>query len=141
MEAWRRATDSPILIYTSWKAQKQNTYTIEAGMLLKTKTTTECAIEGGLSCPKIHRWGGHQGAKSRDEPVVGQLGGFTPPFGEVNSALQHQTVPLPASREVCRNPWLRLREDRVERSHGVQGIYGVVDKHDCAVILPIQGEN
>ena len=40
-----------------------------------------------------------------------------------------------------RNPWLRVREDQVERSNGVHGIYGVVDKHDCAVILPIQGDN
>jgi len=45
-----------------------------------------------------------------------------------------------SSREVYRNDWLRLREDEVERSNGVRGIYGVVDKDDCAIILPIQGE-
>jgi len=45
-----------------------------------------------------------------------------------------------SSREVYRNAWLRLREDQVERSNGVRGIYGVVDKDDCAIILPIQGE-
>ena len=45
-----------------------------------------------------------------------------------------------SSREVYRNAWLRLREDEVERSNGVHGIYGVVDKDDCAIILPIQGE-
>jgi len=45
-----------------------------------------------------------------------------------------------SSREVCRNPWLRVREDQVERSNGVHGIYGVVDKDDCAIILPIQGD-
>jgi len=43
-----------------------------------------------------------------------------------------------SSREVYRNPWLRLREDQVERTNGVRGIYGVVDKHDCAIILPIE---
>ncbi len=43
-----------------------------------------------------------------------------------------------SSREVYRNPWLRLREDEIERSDGTQGIYGVVDKDDCAVIIPIQ---
>jgi 8-oxo-dGTP pyrophosphatase MutT (NUDIX family) len=42
------------------------------------------------------------------------------------------------SREVYRNPWLRVREDQIERSNGVHGIYGVVDKDDCAIILPIQ---
>ena len=45
-----------------------------------------------------------------------------------------------SSREVYRNAWLRLREDEVERSNGVRGIYGVVDKDECAIILPIQGE-
>ena len=45
-----------------------------------------------------------------------------------------------SSREVYRNAWLRLREDEVERSNGARGIYGVVDKDDCAIILPIQGE-
>jgi 8-oxo-dGTP pyrophosphatase MutT (NUDIX family) len=44
-----------------------------------------------------------------------------------------------SSREIYRNPWLRLREDEIERSNGAKGIYGVVDKDDCAVILPIEG--
>ena len=41
------------------------------------------------------------------------------------------------SREVYRNPWLRVREDRILRSNGNEGLYGVVDKDDCAIILPI----
>jgi 8-oxo-dGTP pyrophosphatase MutT (NUDIX family) len=41
---------------------------------------------------------------------------------------------------VYRNPWLRLREDQVERSNGAHGIFGVVDKEDCAIILPIEGD-
>ncbi|MBB6142479.1 8-oxo-dGTP pyrophosphatase MutT (NUDIX family) [Silvibacterium bohemicum] len=45
-----------------------------------------------------------------------------------------------SSREVYRNPWLRLREDEIERSNGARGIYGVVDKEDCAVILPLEGD-
>lgn len=45
-----------------------------------------------------------------------------------------------SSREVYRNPWLRVREDQIERSNGAKGIYGVVEKDDCAVILPIEGE-
>ena len=43
------------------------------------------------------------------------------------------------SREVYRNPWLRMREDKIERSNGVHGINSVVGKDDCAIILPIQG--
>jgi ADP-ribose pyrophosphatase len=42
------------------------------------------------------------------------------------------------SREVYRNPWLRLREDEIERINGAHGIYGVVDKDDCALIIPIE---
>jgi len=45
-----------------------------------------------------------------------------------------------SSREVYRNPWLRVREDRVERSNGTVGIYAVMDKDDCAVIIPLEGE-
>ena len=45
-----------------------------------------------------------------------------------------------SSREVYRNPWLRVREDQVERSNGAQGIYGVVEKDDCAITLPIEGD-
>jgi ADP-ribose pyrophosphatase len=42
------------------------------------------------------------------------------------------------SREVYRNPWLRVREDEIERSDGQKGIYGVVEKDDGAIILPIE---
>ena len=44
------------------------------------------------------------------------------------------------TREIYRNPWLRLREDAIERSNGSRGIYSVVEKDDCAVIIPIQDE-
>jgi ADP-ribose pyrophosphatase len=42
-----------------------------------------------------------------------------------------------SSREVYRNHWLRVREDEILRSNGQKGIYGVVDKDECAIILPI----
>ena len=45
------------------------------------------------------------------------------------------------SREVYRNQWLRLREDKILRSNGKQGIYSVVNKDDCAIIIPIQDGN
>ena len=44
------------------------------------------------------------------------------------------------SREVYRNQWLSLREDRILRSNGKEGIYSVVEKDDCAIILPIDNE-
>lgn len=42
------------------------------------------------------------------------------------------------TREIYRNKWIRLREDEIERTDGSRGIYGVVDKQDCAIIVPIQ---
>ena len=42
-----------------------------------------------------------------------------------------------SSREIYRNHWMRLREDHILRSNGEQGIYGVVEKDDAAIILPI----
>lgn len=45
-----------------------------------------------------------------------------------------------STREIYRNPWLRLREDNIERSNGTRGIYGVVDKDPCAVIIPIDND-
>lgn len=52
---------------------------------------------------------------------------------------QHdESITTLASREVYRNQWLRLREDKILRSNGKEGIYSVVDKDDCAIILPIQ---
>ena len=42
-----------------------------------------------------------------------------------------------SSREVYRNHWMRVREDEILRSNGEKGIYGVVDKYDAAIILPI----
>jgi ADP-ribose pyrophosphatase len=46
-----------------------------------------------------------------------------------------------SSRVVYRNPWMTVREDQVERDNGQPGIYGVVEKHDSAVILPIDDEH
>ena len=48
------------------------------------------------------------------------------------------TITTLSSREVYRNRWMRVREDEILRSNGQQGIYGVVEKHDGAIILPIE---
>jgi len=42
-----------------------------------------------------------------------------------------------ASREIYRNRGMRLREDEILRSNGEKGIYGVVDKDDAAIVLPL----
>ena len=48
-----------------------------------------------------------------------------------------RTITTLSSREVYRNHWMRVREDEVLRSNGEKGIYGVVEKHDAAIIVPI----
>jgi 8-oxo-dGTP pyrophosphatase MutT (NUDIX family) len=62
------------------------------------------------------------------------------PGGALNPVNRKQvkSISTLASREIYRNQWLRLREDRILRSNGKEGIYSVVDKDDCAIILPIQ---
>jgi ADP-ribose pyrophosphatase len=42
-----------------------------------------------------------------------------------------------ASRIVYENRWMRVREDAIERQDGSSGIYGVVEKADFAVIVPL----
>ena len=48
-----------------------------------------------------------------------------------------RTITTLSSREVYRNPWMRVREDEILRSNGQRGIFGVVEKDDAAIILPI----
>jgi len=51
-----------------------------------------------------------------------------------------RTITTLSSREVYRNRWMRVREDQILRSNGQKGIYGVVEKEDGAIIIPIEGD-
>ncbi|MRS15855.1 ADP-ribose pyrophosphatase [Enterobacteriaceae bacterium RIT691] len=42
-----------------------------------------------------------------------------------------------STQEIYRNQWMRLKEDRIERTDGSQGIYSVLEKPDFAVIVPV----
>lgn len=42
------------------------------------------------------------------------------------------------SRIVYQNKWMSVREDKIKRASGTEGIFGVVDKADFVVVLPIQ---
>jgi ADP-ribose pyrophosphatase len=57
----------------------------------------------------------------------------------MNPAEDHagRTIATLSSREVYRNHWMRVREDEILRSNGERGIYGVVEKDEAAIILPI----
>ncbi|MQA08092.1 MAG: NUDIX domain-containing protein [Pseudonocardiaceae bacterium] len=45
-----------------------------------------------------------------------------------------------ASREVYVNAWMSVREDAIQHADGSPGIYGVVDKPDYALIVPLDGD-
>ncbi|WP_199454084.1 NUDIX domain-containing protein [Vibrio owensii] len=44
------------------------------------------------------------------------------------------------SKVVYQNKWMTVREDKIQRPSGAEGIYGVVDKPDCAAILAIDND-
>ena len=44
------------------------------------------------------------------------------------------------TRIVYKNQWMRVREDDIERRDGSKGLYGVVEKSDFAVIVPISDD-
>ena len=43
-----------------------------------------------------------------------------------------------SSRVVYQNRWMRVREDAIERADGSPGIYGVIEKTDFALIIPVE---
>jgi 8-oxo-dGTP pyrophosphatase MutT (NUDIX family) len=43
-----------------------------------------------------------------------------------------------SSREVYRNPWIRVREDAVVRDDGSTGVYGVVEKPHFGLVIPAE---
>lgn len=46
------------------------------------------------------------------------------------------TIKTLSSRQVYRNQWMTLREDKVRRADGSDGIFGVVTKPPFALIIP-----
>ncbi len=62
-------------------------------------------------------------------------------YGSGDEKLSKVSIRQLSSRVVYRNPWMTVREDQVERDNGQPGIYGVIEKHDSAVILPIDGDH
>jgi len=42
------------------------------------------------------------------------------------------------SREVYRNPWIRVREDTVELADGSTGIYGVISESAVGLVIPAE---
>jgi ADP-ribose pyrophosphatase len=44
------------------------------------------------------------------------------------------------TRVVYQNRWMRVREDAIRRQDGSEGIYGVVEKPDFVVIVPVEND-
>lgn len=45
-----------------------------------------------------------------------------------------------SSREIYTNPWMVLREDTFRRPDGSDGLYGVIDKPDYALVVALDGD-
>jgi 8-oxo-dGTP pyrophosphatase MutT (NUDIX family) len=43
-----------------------------------------------------------------------------------------------SSREAYRNPWIRVREDVIERDDGSTGLYGVIERPDFGLVVPAE---
>jgi ADP-ribose pyrophosphatase len=43
-----------------------------------------------------------------------------------------------STKTVYKNKWMTVREDAVEFANGAQGIYGVVEKPDFAMVIPFE---
>jgi 8-oxo-dGTP pyrophosphatase MutT (NUDIX family) len=45
-----------------------------------------------------------------------------------------------STRQMYANPWMVVREDQIRRADGSDGIFGVVDKPDYALVIPLDGD-
>jgi 8-oxo-dGTP pyrophosphatase MutT (NUDIX family) len=53
-------------------------------------------------------------------------------------AVDHLDIETLGTRIVYENRWMRVREDAIRRRDGSEGIYGVVEKPDFVVIVPVE---
>jgi 8-oxo-dGTP pyrophosphatase MutT (NUDIX family) len=49
-------------------------------------------------------------------------------------------VETTSTREIYANPWMTLREDTFRRPDGTDGLYGVIDKPDYALVIALDGD-
>lgn len=56
-----------------------------------------------------------------------------------NSDKNAAAIVATESKVVYENDWMSVREDKIQRSSGAAGIYGVVEKPDFSVIVPLEG--
>ena len=56
------------------------------------------------------------------------------------AADESANIETTSTRFVYENRWLRVREDTIRRRDGSTGIYGVVEKPDFVVIVPVEDD-
>jgi hypothetical protein len=49
-------------------------------------------------------------------------------------------IEILGTRVVHENRWMRVREDAIRRRDGSEGIYGIVEKPDFVVIVPVEDD-
>lgn len=59
-------------------------------------------------------------------------------MGAVPSQREQPDIRTLESRVVYTDPWIRLRQDRIERRDGSLGTYAVVEKRDFALVVPAE---
>ena len=58
----------------------------------------------------------------------------------VTPVCQARPVRTTSSRLAYQNPWIRVREDVIERDDGSVGLYGVVERPDFALVIPAEAD-
>ena len=64
-------------------------------------------------------------------------------IGDVNRMVDNNGTPdieTTGTRVVYQNNWMRVREDAIRRRDGSAGIYGVVEKDDFVVVVPVEAD-
>ena len=56
------------------------------------------------------------------------------------TADESANIETTSTRFVYENRWMRVREDTIRRRDGSTGIYGVVEKSDFVVIVPVEDD-
>ncbi|MEN4704567.1 NUDIX hydrolase [Pantoea agglomerans] len=44
------------------------------------------------------------------------------------------------SRQIYRNRWMSIKEDRILRADGSEGVYSVIEKDDFVVVIPVEND-
>jgi ADP-ribose pyrophosphatase len=60
------------------------------------------------------------------------------PCGSTRLECHSMTIRKISSRAVYSNRWMTVREHQIERADGSPGIYGVIEKPDFVLVIPIQ---